>query len=50
MRRDILAKDVANREHLYTEFLKEVETFIWTRFIEPSTTRPSRLRSAATTT
>jgi hypothetical protein len=24
MRRDILAKDVANREQLYTEFLKEV--------------------------
>ena len=24
MRRDILAKDVANREHLYSEFLKEV--------------------------
>ena len=24
MRRDILAKDVANREQLYSEFLKEV--------------------------
>ena len=25
MRRDILAKDVASREHLYSEFLKEVD-------------------------
>ena len=44
MRRDILAKDVANREQLYSEFLKEVGTFISTRLIEPSTRRRSRLR------
>jgi hypothetical protein len=33
MRRDIMAKDVANREQLYSELIEE-----------PSTTRPNRLR------
>ena len=29
MRRDILAKDVANREQLYSEFLKEVGNLLF---------------------
>ena len=44
MRRDILAKDVANREQLYSEFLKHMGDLYFDSIIEPLTTWPSRLR------
>jgi hypothetical protein len=44
MRRDLMAKDLANREQLYSNSSRKRGTFTSTRLIEPSTTRPSSHR------